>query len=47
MSLAEWTDTYGIHHWTIIRSLGSSYRKLAGVRFEPTTSKVHSDPLTE
>ena len=31
MSVAEWTDAYGIHHWRI---LWSSYRKLAWVEFE-------------
>ena len=33
-------DTYGIHHWRI---LWSSYRKLARVRFEPTTTEFRSD----
>ena len=36
MSVAEWADTYGIHHWRI---LWSSYRKLAWVGFEPTTTE--------
>ena len=44
MSVAEWTDTYGIHHWTILRSC---YRKLAWVGFEPTTTEFHSDALTD
>ena len=44
MSVAEWVDTYGIHHWRI---LWSSYRKLAGVGFEPTTTEFRSDPLTD
>ena len=35
---------YGIHHWRIFRS---SYRKLAWVRFEPTTTKFRSDALTD
>ena len=35
MSVGEWTDTFGIHHWKI---LWSSYRKLAWVEFEPTTT---------
>ena len=33
MSVTKWTDTYDIHHWTI---LWSSYRKLASVGFQPT-----------
>ena len=33
MSVAEWTDACGIHHWRII---WSSYRKLTWVGFEPT-----------
>ena len=32
MSVAEWTDIYGIHHWKILRS---SYRKLTWVGFRP------------
>ena len=44
MSAAEWTDTYGIHHWRILRS---SYRKLAWVGFEPTTTEFRSDALTD
>ena len=36
---AEWIDTYGIHHWRILRS---SYRKLAQVGFEPTTTEFRS-----
>ena len=44
MSVAEWVDTYGIHHWRI---LWSSYRKLAWVRFEPTTTEFRSDALTD
>ena len=43
MSVAEWVDTYGIHHWRII---WSSYRKLAWVGFEPTTTEFRSDTLT-
>ena len=31
MSVAEWVDTYGIHHWRIV---WSSYRKLAWVGFD-------------
>ena len=41
---AEWIDTYGIHHWRIFRS---SYRKLAWVGFEPTTTEFRSDALTD
>ena len=35
---------YGIHHWRIFRS---SYRKLAWVGFEPTTTQFRSDALTD
>ena len=35
---------YGIHHRRI---LWSSYRKLAWVGFEPTTTEFHSDALTD
>ena len=44
MTVAERTDTYGIHHWRI---LWSSYRKLAWVGFEPTTTEFRSDALTD
>ena len=44
MSVAEWADAYGIHHWQI---LWSNYRKLAWVGFEPTTAKFRSDALTD
>ena len=44
MSVAEWVDTYGIHHWRI---LWSSYRKLTWVGFEPTTNEFRSDALTD
>ena len=44
MLVAEWIDTYGIHHWRIFRS---SYRKLAWVGFEPTTTEFRSDALTD
>ena len=40
MSVAEWADTYGVHHWRILRS---SYRKLAWVGFEPTITELRSD----
>ena len=43
MSVAKWADTYGIHHW---RTLWSSYRKLAWVGFEPTTTEFRSEALT-
>ena len=36
MLVAEWIDTYGIHHRRIF---GSSYRKLAWVGLEPTTTE--------
>ena len=42
--VAEWIDTYGTYHWRIFRS---SYRKLAWVWFEPTTTEFHSDVLTD
>ena len=35
--VAEWIDTYGTHHWKIFRS---SYRKLAWVGFELTTTEL-------
>ena len=44
MSVAEWVDTYGIHHRRI---LWSSYRKLAWVGFEPTTTEFRSDALSD
>ena len=43
MSAAEWTDTYCIHHWRILRS---SYRNLVWVGFEPA-SEFPSDALTD
>ena len=36
MSVAEWADTYGIHHWRILWSRG---RSLAGVGFENTITE--------
>ena len=44
MLAAEWIDTYGIHHWRIFNS---SYRKLAWVRFEPTTNRIPLNALTD
>ena len=44
MSVAEWTDTYGIHHW---RTIWSSYRKLARVGLEPAITENYSDALTD
>ena len=41
--VAEWIDTYGIHHWRIFRS---SHRKLAWVGFEPTSTEFRSDAVT-
>ena len=35
---------YGIHHWRII---WSSFRKLAWVEIEPTTTEFRSDALTD
>ena len=37
------TYIYGIHHWNFLRS---SYRKLAWVGFEPTTTEFRSDTLS-
>ena len=42
--VAEWIDTYGIHHW---RKFRSSYRKLAWVEFERTTTEFRGDALTD
>ena len=44
MSVAEWVHTYCIHHW---RFIWSSYRKLAWVGFEPTTTVFRSEALTD
>ena len=38
------TDTHGIHHWMVI---WSSYRKLAWIGFEPTTTEFCSDAVTD
>ena len=40
---AETKNIYGTQHWRI---LWSSYRKLAWVGFEPTTTEFHSEALT-
>ena len=42
MNVAEWADTYGIHQWRILLS---SYRKLAWVGFEPTTTEFCSGAM--
>ena len=42
--VAEWIDTYGIHHCKIFRS---SYRKLAWVGLEPPITKFRSDTVTD
>ena len=42
--VAEWINTHVIDHW---RSLSSSYRKLAWVRFTPTTSEFSSGALPD
>ena len=42
--VAELIDTYGVYHWRIFRS---SYRKLAWVGLEPTTTEFRSDTLTD
>ena len=44
MSVAEWDDTYGIHHWRI---LWSSYWKLPWVGFEPVTTEPTSNALID
>ena len=44
MSVAEWTDIHGIHHWRIV---WSSYRNLAWVGFEPIATEFRSDALTD
>ena len=41
MSVAEWADTFGIHHWEI---LWSSYGKLAWVGFEPSWILYMTEP---
>ena len=43
MSVAEWANTYGIHHWQI---LWSRYRKWAWVGFGPTITEFRLDALT-
>ena len=43
ISVAEWADTYGIHHWMI---LWGSYIKLAREGFGPATTEFLSDALT-
>ena len=43
MLVAEWIDTYGIHHWGIFRS---SYRKLAWVGFKPLTTDIYIRTFT-
>ena len=42
--VAEWIDTYGIHHWIIFRC---SYKKLPWVGFKPTTTELCSDALAD
>ena len=42
--VAEWIGRYRIHHWI---NFSSSYRKLACVRFEPTTTEFRSDAPTD
>ena len=44
MNKTEWTYTYGIHCWMILRS---SYKKLAWVRLEHTATEFCSGALTE
>ena len=40
MNVAEWVDTYGIHHWRILW-------KMAWVGFEPTINEFRSDAVTD
>ena len=42
--VAEWIYTYGVHHWSNFRS---SCRKLAYMRFDPTTTDIRSDAPTD
>ena len=42
--VAEWINTYRIHHWRIFKS---SYRKMTWVEFEPTTTEFRSEALTD
>ena len=42
--VAKWIDTYGAHHWKIFRS---SYKKLAWVWFEATSTEFRSDAVTD
>ena len=44
MSVAEWTDTFGIHHRRVI---SSTYRMLTWIRFEPITTEFCWDALTD
>ena len=44
MSVAEWTDTYDIHHWRILWSI---YTKLAWVEFEPKKTEFRSGVLSQ
>ena len=44
MLVAEWIDTYNVHHKRIFRN---SYRKLVWVEFETTITEFRSDTLTE
>ena len=43
ISILEWIDTYGIHHWWLFRS---SYRKLTQVKSKPKTAEFCSDAWT-
>ena len=44
VSVAQWADTYGIHHWRIF---WMSYRKLFWGGFEPTNTKPCLDALSD
>ena len=44
LNVAEWTDKYCIHKWMIFKS---TYRKLALVEFELTTTEFGSDALND
>ena len=44
MNVAEWADTYGIHHWDILLI---RYQKLNWVEFELATTEFRSESLID
>ena len=40
MSITKWTDTYGMHYWSVLRI---TYRKLVWVGFEPMATEFLTD----